>query len=518
MPDQPERTATAPLDGSPENQSTGPRQPSLQPQTVDDQAADLQDAPLLPSRPTFLELGAEIARGGMGAVYRARDKVLGRDLAVKVLLDRHADRPDVLRRFAEEARAAGQLQHPGVPPVYEVGVLPDGRPFIAMKLIQGRTLAALLADRPSPGQDLPRFLAVFEQVCQTLAYAHSQGVIHRDLKPLNVMVGAFGEVQVMDWGLAKVLRGTGRTASATALQTAGSGGGESQAGSVLGTPAYMPPEQARGEVRRLDERADVFGLGAILCEVLTGRPPYTAEGGRERLRQAERGDLIEAFARLDGCGAEAELVALARACLAAAAADRPRDAGEVAAKVTAYRAGVEQRLREAEVERAAAQARAEEARAKARAERRARRLTLGLAATVLALVVLGGGGGAWWWWRRAETINAVDASLAEVRSHLEQDKVPEARQALERAEGRLGGGGPPNLWRRVEQARTEVDLAHELDKIRLDVSAPSRTASTMPPSSSRGMRRPLRAINWAWIPSTLRRPSRASGPRRSARS
>jgi serine/threonine protein kinase len=151
-----------------------------------------------------LRLLDEIGRGGMGAVHKAHDPALGRDVAVKVLLERYQDEPEVLRRFLDEARVGGQLQHPGVVPVYDLGCFPDGRPFFAMKLVEGRTLAALLAERPTPADDLPRFLKVFEQVCQAVGYAHSRGVIHRDLKPSNVMVGAFGEVQVMDWGLAKV--------------------------------------------------------------------------------------------------------------------------------------------------------------------------------------------------------------------------------------------------------------------------------------------------------------------------
>ncbi len=176
-------------------------------------------------------------------------------------------------------------------PVYELGAFPDRRPFLAMKLVRGRTLAALLAERPSPTHDLPRFLSIFEQVCQTVAYAHARRVIHRDLKPSNVMVGSFGEVQVMDWGLAKVLPEGGvaderkRADSETEVRTSRteSSGAESQAGSVLGTPAYMAPEQARGEVDRIDERADVFGLGAILCEILTGQPPYAgSHAGRDR--------------------------------------------------------------------------------------------------------------------------------------------------------------------------------------------------------------------------------------------
>jgi serine/threonine-protein kinase len=165
---------------------------------------------VVPAAAGRFELRGEIGRGGMGAVFRARDPGLNRDLAIKVLLEKFAGRPDVVRRFVEEAQVGGQLQHPGVVPVYELGRFADGRPFFAMKLVKGRTLDDLLAERPGPAHDLPRFLQIFEQVCQAVAYAHSHNVIHRDLKPANVMVGAFGEVQVMDWGLAKVLASRGR--------------------------------------------------------------------------------------------------------------------------------------------------------------------------------------------------------------------------------------------------------------------------------------------------------------------
>ena len=228
------------------------------------------------------QLQGEIARGGMGAILKGRDVDLGRDLAIKVLLESHQGNPEVVSRFIEEAQIGGQLQHPGIAPVYELGTFPepDRRPYFAMKLIKGQTLAALLQERPDPAHDLPRFLSIFEQVCQTVAYAHARGVIHRDLKPSNVMVGSFGEVQVMDWGLAKVLprggiadEGETQPPRETVIMTVRSGsagsGSDSQAGSVLGTPAYMAPEQARGEIEQIDERADVFGLGAILCEILT---------------------------------------------------------------------------------------------------------------------------------------------------------------------------------------------------------------------------------------------------------
>jgi serine/threonine-protein kinase len=309
-------------------------------------------------RPSRYQLIGELARGGMGAIFQGRDLDLGRDLAVKVIREEHRDHPEMVRRFVEEAQIGGQLQHPGIVPVHELGRLPDGRLFIAMKLVRGRTLAALLATRGGPGEDRARFLATFEQVCQTMAYAHARGVIHRDLKPSNIMVGRFGEVQVMDWGLAKVLDQGGVADEARAILASddadavwtlrsGSSAMESRPGSVLGTPSYMAPEQARGALDTLDERADIFALGSILCEILTGGPAFAGEGGAELYRKAERADLADALARLDACDADEELVALARSCLAAAPKHRPRDAGMVVAGLTASLRGVEGRLRAA---------------------------------------------------------------------------------------------------------------------------------------------------------------------------
>src|SRR5262249_29516287 len=149
--------------------------------------------------------------------------------------------------------------------------------------------------------ELPRFVAIFGQICQAVGYAHSRGVIHRDLKPHNVMVGAFGEVQVMDWGLAKE-----RGAPAENRRAASSAGasGQTAAGTVLGTPSYMSPEAARGEVDRVDERADVFGLGAILCVLLTGRPPFAGVDRTRIWSASASGDLASAMARLNSCGAD----------------------------------------------------------------------------------------------------------------------------------------------------------------------------------------------------------------------
>jgi serine/threonine protein kinase/Tfp pilus assembly protein PilF len=335
-------------------------------------------------------IDGEIARGGMGAVLKGRDPDLGRDVALKVLREDLRENADMVRRFVEEAQIGGQLQHPGVVPIYELGTFADRRPFFAMKLVKGHTLAQLLGDRKNPADDLPRFLSIFEAVCQTMAYAHARGVIHRDLKPSNVMVGSFGEVQVMDWGLAKVLpRGgiaddlqEGKTErQETVIATARSGSDEpglSLAGSIMGTPSYMAPEQARGEIDVIDERADVFALGSILTAILTGEPAFTGRTTGEIQRKAALGDTADALARLEASGADGDLIARAKDCLAREREDRPRDASAVAKRITAYLASVQERLRRAELT--------------SLEERARRRLTTVVAASVLTLTVLGGGG------------------------------------------------------------------------------------------------------------------------------
>ena len=403
------------------------------------------------------QLVCSLARGGMGEIFEGRDLDLGRDLAVKVIREEHRHEPEMVRRFVEEAQIGGQLQHPGITPIHDVGRFPDGRLFIAMKLVRGRTLAALLDARERRDEDRMQFLSIFEQVCQAMAYAHSRGVIHRDLKPSNIMVGAFGEVQVMDWGLAKALnqgaladvpaaiRSHDGAHSVQTLHREG-GGAESRVGSVLGTPSYMAPEQARGELDTLDERADVFALGAILCEILTGQAAFAGGSTTEVCLKAERADLSDAFARLDACAADAELVELAQSCLAAAPKDRPRDAGAVVGRLTGYLGSVERRLREAEL----AQARAE---ARATGERRRRLLSLALAASVLGTALMGVAG-----WvlidreqqRRGRSVRArVETALAEASTKREAARAAdgaapvawvEAIEAARRAESLLSTG------------------------------------------------------------------------------
>jgi tetratricopeptide (TPR) repeat protein len=458
------------------------------------------------------EVFEEIARGGMGVVLRAHDPELNRDLAVKVLRSGLRGHAQVVQRFVEEAQITAQLPHPGVVPVHDIGRDEQGLPFLVMKLVRGQTLEDLLAQRGLPQQDLPRWVGVFEQVCQAVAFAHSRRVIHRDLKPSNVMVGRFGEVQVMDWGLAKVLPAAGPRATAVTsgplvseVQTLRREEAAHTQG-VLGTPSYMAPEQAGGEWERVDERVDVFGLGGLLCVILTGVPPYEGSSREEVKRKALRGDVAGAYARLDGCGADEELLGLAKACLSPELEGRPADAAEVARRVAAYQAGVQERLRRAERERAAAEARTQEAKATARAqqaraqaERRARRQTLMLA--VLGLMLVVGAGGAWWWYqheqdrqlreqaaRLAQTQSGVTAALAEAQALLDQrqqqDHDPDqwratvrvAQSAVERARGLLATGvGTAELSAQVEalaseadETQRECDLVHELEGIRLE--------------------------------------------------
>jgi tetratricopeptide (TPR) repeat protein len=329
----------------------------------------------LPSVPGYRVL-REIARGGMGRVLGAFDLGLERDVALKILLPGSpAD------RFIRESKITARLPHPGIPAVHALGTLADGSPFLAMKLIDGQTLAVAIKTT-----ERPRLLQVFTQVCQAVGFAHSRGVIHRDLKPSNVMVGAFGEVQVMDWGLAKVLkdeRGGTREEGVqpgSSVISSSSSFDETHAGQVLGTPTYMAPEQARGEAT--DGRADVFALGGILCAILTGKPPFDGTSSAEVIRRASAADLGEAHARLDGSGADAVVIALCKRCLSPNRANRPADGRAVADELTAYLNGVQERLRAAEIAGAQAQERA-------RAERRTRRIQM-IAAGLLLLVLSGG--------------------------------------------------------------------------------------------------------------------------------
>jgi serine/threonine protein kinase len=232
------------------------------------------------------KLETTLGEGGMATVYVASDTLLGREVAVKCIKSDLKGDDDAAIRFHAEAKIMSALAHPGSVPVHDLGKMPDGRWFLAMKKVRGATLKELLAKRTSDDtaerSNLLRFIDIFERVCQTVAAAHRQGVIHRDLKPENVMIDDFDAVYVMDWGLAKVLPDEG-----SGLQT---DSGRTVKGVILGTPAYMAPEQARGKTSTSERQADVFSLGVMLYEILTGIRPFAGLTWKETLDQVLHSD------------------------------------------------------------------------------------------------------------------------------------------------------------------------------------------------------------------------------------
>ncbi len=266
-----------------------------------------------------------IAAGGMGVVHDVRDPALRRHVARKVLRRELRQSPGSVARFVAEAQIAGQLEHPGIVPVHQLGVNDEGNVFYTMKLVGGSTMAALLKQRPpdpaaARGVFRERHLDIFLRLCDAVAFAHSRGVIHRDLKPENVMVGDFGEVLLLDWGLAKLVADAAPAAAGGAGAVSDLRGGADERyltldGTVMGTLAYMPPEMARAEHERIGKASDIYLLGAILYEILTGFPPHVGANSTEVFLAAEQNTIRS-------CAEDGELVRIAQRAMATEPGDR----------------------------------------------------------------------------------------------------------------------------------------------------------------------------------------------------
>jgi len=286
-----------------------------------------------------------MATGGMGEIHKSRDFSLHRDLVMKVLHTKLNKDNRMRARFVEEAQITAQLSHPGIPPIHEMGSLPDGRPFFTMKLVHGRTLADVIHELHSKDDTEwteHKVIATFQRVCEALGYAHARGVIHCDIKPANIMVGAFGEVLVMDWGVARLVEGDAETEIDEAPVKTRTEAGNSR-GSVAGTPAYMPPEQAMGDVDTLGPPADVYAVGVMLYEALTGGRPYKGRG-MELVVRSSRGE-IPPIVRRQGSIIDDAIVAIIHKAMAPDPEERYAHGGALGDDLARWREGALKRER-----------------------------------------------------------------------------------------------------------------------------------------------------------------------------
>jgi len=247
---------------------------------------------------TRYELGELLGKGANGFVHNARDQRLGRDVALKFHSKEAKLSPIELGRFAHEAQVTGQLSHPNIVPVHDLGVLPDGRPYYAMKRIGGVTLKQvfdrLKAEDPAAMKEwtIPHFISVMLRVAQACAFAHDHGVVHRDVKPANIMIGSYGEVLLLDWGVARVLGTTEGPLEPVTTWRSDDEADRTIVGTVAGTPAYMPPEQATGEIESIGPASDVYAIGVVIYEFIVGRRPFRASSVRELLDKVAEEDIV----------------------------------------------------------------------------------------------------------------------------------------------------------------------------------------------------------------------------------
>lgn len=293
---------------------------------VSDEEAKQEGIPTPPGLRVFAELG----RGGMGRIHPATDRNLLRHVALKRLDKELAKEPFYSGGFIGEAQITGQLEHPNIVPVHELAISPEGVPYFTMKLVRGTDLHRWMADktrRPGSTERLQEGLEHFLKVCDALAYAHHRGVIHRDIKPENIMVADFGQVYLMDWGLARLI---GKPSGCAALDAPG----------AVGTSAYMAPEQAQGHPETLDARADVFGMGAVLYELVSGYTPYgDTYDADEALRRAKEGEIIPIDIAAEEIGVSKRLRRIVDKAIAPRREDRYQSVLELQADVRSFLRG-----------------------------------------------------------------------------------------------------------------------------------------------------------------------------------
>ena len=403
-------------------------------------------SPSVEQQTTRYSVTSELARGGMGVIYSAFDSQMRRDVVLKCLQLKHRNNFQAVQRFYNEAHITGQLQHPGIAPVYELGELEDGRPFYCMKLVEGKTLAQFLADRNSPLADKVQALNSFLQICQTMAFAHEHGILHRDLKPSNIIIGKHGQTQIMDWGVAKSLAATDETSSIACIKRTRvsvadgtphvkSGDTESanldltRYGQIIGTPGYMSPEQALGQNKLIDKRSDVYSLGAILCEILTGIVPGGIEAPSTERGESALDDLNQ---RLLNSKVDLEMANLARSCLQQEPANRPQDANSVAQVMLAYFASREEAARATQIKLEKELTRNEET-------RKRRFLMATCVAACLGLLIAGIVGTSIGFYKEniARTLADVKAEDARIAKDLAIDARTAAVDSKAKAEARL---------------------------------------------------------------------------------
>ena len=341
---------------------------------------------IAPPEPTLLLAGkyedlGVLGEGGMGEVRRVRDVELNRTLAMKIIHPHLMSHSGALSRFVDEGQVGAQLQHPNIVPVHEIGTLENGRLYITMQEIKGRELGSLIDEVHNAsdaqhwgtsdlGWSLRKLIDIFHKVCMALKYAHSKGVVHRDLKPENILIGPFGEVLVVDWGIAKVVGKSEHIEDEIITNRNSQQRFQTQMGQVTGTPAYMAPEQARGAIDQIDQRTDVYALGAILYSILTGRPPYQGENAAQVIEQVLSGPPIsvitqdnidsehidgpvQTLSEITGPPLPEELVQACQRAMDREQAVRIQSAEELAALISDWLDGVQKRAQALKVVRKA---------------------------------------------------------------------------------------------------------------------------------------------------------------------